>query len=558
MKPNLAKKTIYIDPDDDITIVIDKILATKEQIIALVIPKRSSVFNSAVNMKLLKRSADQSDKKLVLITSNNSILPIAGMAGLHVATNPNAKPYVPATKDIQTEAPTKERSALEIDNSPKEPEVPTEEPQAIKVDNTPKESTIKATKKPKVKKDKHASKLKVPNFNKFRTGLIIACLAGLGLIGFLVWAIVYAPKAEVAISSSTTAKTLNFSIKADTKATNLDLEKSIVPATLKEIKRTETEKVPATGTKDMGQKASGSATLSLTDCAQAQVTIPAGTALSANGLNFITQIDVTLQSVRIGPICRNSDFPEVSTAKVKVSAQEAGDKYNVAAQKYTVSGFSNVSAKGTDMSGGVSKIVKVVTTADINSAKQKITDRQNAVSEELKSALNAEGLIPIKDTFSIVNDEFSPTPSADTESEQVVVTVNAKYSMIGVKSSDLKSMVEKQAYESGIDKSKQSILKDGIDSAIITIGSKDGTVTNMSISTNIEAGPQLDPQILKNEIKGKKSGDAEQILLKRPGIKEAKVKTSPFWNTKVPKDDKKIKLSIQGTASADATTTQKP
>jgi hypothetical protein len=63
------KDTIYIDIDDEITTVIDKLKNSNAKVVALVLPKRAAVFQSIVNMKLLKRAADADKKNLVLITS---------------------------------------------------------------------------------------------------------------------------------------------------------------------------------------------------------------------------------------------------------------------------------------------------------------------------------------------------------------------------------------------------------------------------------------------------------------------------------------------------------
>ena len=65
-----SKDTIYIDIDDEITSIIEKLQGSQEKIVALVLPKRATVMQSVVNMKLLKRTADESNKKLVLITSH--------------------------------------------------------------------------------------------------------------------------------------------------------------------------------------------------------------------------------------------------------------------------------------------------------------------------------------------------------------------------------------------------------------------------------------------------------------------------------------------------------
>ncbi len=90
-----AKDTIYIDIDDEITSIIDKVGAAKHKIVALVLPKRASALQSVVNMKLLKRTAEGQSKKIVLITSEPSLLPIAGGVGLYVAKTLQSKPAIP-------------------------------------------------------------------------------------------------------------------------------------------------------------------------------------------------------------------------------------------------------------------------------------------------------------------------------------------------------------------------------------------------------------------------------------------------------------------------------
>src|SRR4051794_14355814 len=90
-----GKDTIYIDVDDEITSIIDKVDNAKQKVVALVLPKRASSLQSTVNMRLLKRSATSAGKNVVLITSESALLPLAGVAGLHVAKNLQSKPEIP-------------------------------------------------------------------------------------------------------------------------------------------------------------------------------------------------------------------------------------------------------------------------------------------------------------------------------------------------------------------------------------------------------------------------------------------------------------------------------
>ena len=95
MKGIAGKETIYVDIDDEITAIIDKVTSSKQEIVALVLPKRSAVLQSVVNMRLLKRGADDAGKKLVIVSSDSSVLPLAGLVGLHTAKNLQSKPEIP-------------------------------------------------------------------------------------------------------------------------------------------------------------------------------------------------------------------------------------------------------------------------------------------------------------------------------------------------------------------------------------------------------------------------------------------------------------------------------
>ena len=88
----MQKDVIYIDTEDDITAIIGKVKAAKAKIVALVPPKRIGAIQSAVNLKLVHRAAEQADKRLVLISNNAALMALAGSAGIPVAKNLQSKP----------------------------------------------------------------------------------------------------------------------------------------------------------------------------------------------------------------------------------------------------------------------------------------------------------------------------------------------------------------------------------------------------------------------------------------------------------------------------------
>ena len=93
------------------------------------------------------------------------------------------------------------------------------------------ESTTSAAKNTPVAAAKNAlgsaasavrGKAKIPNFDSFRKKLFIGIAAGVILIGFLVWAIVFAPQGKIIVSARASDAALNTQVKiADAVSTNL-------------------------------------------------------------------------------------------------------------------------------------------------------------------------------------------------------------------------------------------------------------------------------------------------------------------------------------------------
>ncbi len=546
-----AKKTVYVDVDEEITGIIDKVRNTKEELVALVLPKRATMLQSIVNMKLLKRAADQSDKKVVLITSESTLLSLAGAAGLHVAANMQSRPYLPAAPSAASAKP--ESGPIEVggDEEPIDPSTPIGSlidpkqtaTQPIEIDNRPKaaEGVAAAAVSGKVakaaKKDKSK---KIPNFNKFRTLLFAGGAALLLLIAFGYWALAVAPKATVTLRTESSETLADAQFIADTAADQVNLDKQILPAQKRELKKNEIEKAPATGETDAGTKATGQMTLR--NCGDNAVTIPAGTGVSNGSLTFITQSAVQLDST----IVKKNGVSQCQSDEktIPVAAQNNGDKYNLTARTYTVSGFAGVIAQGSQMAGGTSKITKVISAADVDAAKKKITDKQNAVVDEIKNGLKNEGYIGLVDTFSAGTPTFTAAPAVGAEGTEVTVSGEITYSMLGVKEDDLKKLVEDQAKDK-VDTSKQAILNYGFGDATFEIGAKGKTTTAVKLKTTLLAGPEINQADLKKELAGKKGGNVEALLKGRPGVTDATVKFSPFWVTKVPGNPSKVNFIIE-------------
>ena len=529
------KNTVYLDIDEDITELVGKIQASKQSIVALVLPKRAPVMQSIVNVRLLARSAKQNDKNIVLITSDPTVISHAGEVGMHVADNLTSKPYLPA-KSAPAPALSAEDNDEELEIDQQAPAESSSASTASKVAASV-AGTALASKGSKSSNGKK-SKIKIPDFNKFRTLLIAGGIALVVLIAFLVWAILFAGSANVKLKTDTTEKVANITVKPDTKLDEVDVDAKTVPAKNEELREAGSEKVATTGTKDKGAKASGNVTLK--NCGGSSASIPAGTGVSNGSSTYITQSSVSLSDGNFdgGGNCKSSGS-HVGT--VSVVAQSNGEQYNSGARSYTVAGFSSVTGQGDSMTGGSSQVVKVVAQADIDSAKAKILEKRKNDRDDLKKTLMKVEYLPVEESFASKESEVKISPAVGTEANEVTVSMTVTSSMLGVKESDLKKILDKE-YEQELKDLGFDISNYGFDQARFT---PDKDNKNIAVQTTISIGPKMDENEIKSMIIGRKSGEAEDILKNKKGIVEAQVKISPFWKTKVPTKENKIKVTVE-------------
>jgi hypothetical protein len=576
---DMSKETIYIDVDDEITTVIDKVRGADAKVLALVLPKRASVFQSIVNMKLLKRSADEAKKHLVLITTEAGLLPLAGAVGLHVAKTLNSKPELPAAPISDDREETVEEAA-DLDS---EPEAATAETagskpvgelvglgaaaalaadgvETLELDNdeeTPAADTAASDDKKtaaKSKPPKRNKKLHVPNFERFRLLLVIGVLVLAALIVGLIIATKVLPKASIEVQTDASDINTSNTFTLSTTASSLNTSSDIVPAKEVTMQKTFTGSVTTTGQQNNGQKATGSVTISLADCNNSSVTIPAGTGISANSLTYITQNSVTLSSVQIGSQCNPPKFSNIYSQNVAVTAAQGGSNYNIPSGTAMVvasnTGYSSSDLNATSngaISGGTDDIVQVVAQADIDNATAKINVQNNSVKQSLTQQLQQDNLYAINTTFNAGTPSTTDSAAVGSTANTETVTETVSYSMYGARQSDLQTLID-NSINGQINSSQQGILNDGFDNVSFTANNSSNT--NLTMATTAEVGPNINTTTIQQQAAGKKSGDISSAIKNDPNVTGVTVHFSPFWVTTAPTNLSKITVTIAKPAAS--------
>ncbi len=540
------KDVIYIDVDDDITAIIDRLSSSKSKIVALVLPKRFAVLQSIVNMKLLKRTADDIKKKAVLITSESSLLPLAGKVGIYVSPNLKTRPSVPhagQTAKIDDSVIEDESAELDLSKTVADhiEETGVEVKEDLKTKTEPKglSSKLSSAKKHVSRgKSKPDKDIKIPNFGRFRNKILLS-LGGLTalLVGWF-YAFVIMPTAEINIAAKTTRIPTAISAIVDVSGELASSNEQVVLAgEVREISRTLSETFVATGEKDVGAKASG--IISLENCfTQNDLVLPAGTKISDKNSNtpFVTTSAVTVAGGKAGGGGFTCTIP--GRADVPVEATTSGGEKNLSPRSYSVANQPELVAFGSQMSGGTTKIVKVVSPADVEEATAKLLEKSDStVFDELVELFGNDYFI-LRETFAAIPGEVTTDPAVDSQVDQATVSAQFKYTLVGLSRATVSQALE-AFQQTQITDGAESILDNGYDSLVAQLVDNTNPISpSVDFTTDGFSGPEIDTAALAEEISGKRYGDVVSLIKSKPGVRDVEVNFSPAWVFTAPKASK--------------------
>ena len=581
----MNKDVIYIEPEEDITDVISKIKGAKEKIVAIVPPKKAGVFKSIVNIKLISKTAVNSGKSVVLVTTDASIIKLAAATKMPVTKDLKSAPAIPEPDDIEVDnteevdvddeaEEEKEKAETETedaDEKDEEKEAEEDDEKAKKDveednkdddkdDEKAKEEDEKNDKAEKIAKEKPARKgNKLANSSNpvlrwIGTHQKLSIGIGVGLVAFIiimVLATVVLPTATVTLDLKTV--TGNFSENVtftDKLADEKTEEGKFYIEELKAESKAEVE-FEATGKKNVGEKASGTLTVYRIFKSAESVTVNAGSTFTYSNLTYAATSNVALAWGGKDSECKNKDDDNIGTKgcyiykEVPVTAAEAGANYNISA---TGSGWTTKSgvtvASGTAMAGGTDKVMTIVQQSDVDKALNEL-NTESGNSSTLKDKLMdevKEGQFAITSSFKQTASDPVSSPEVGKEIEdgkKAKLTVTTTGTMYVLDETKIKEFIaEKAKLDKGY---KIYEMNDPfIDNFVKT---DDGYIGKLK--TSYVAGSTITEDDVINTVKGKGIGTAKKDLESNfDGIKTINITTSVPWVTSVPGDPNKITVNI--------------
>lgn len=550
-------QVIYLEPDEEITSVLDKLKNTEGKSIILVVPKGATLLQSLVNLKLLSKKAIELEKEIALVTTDKIGRNLASLVGFSVYSSikdkSKIKPKEPSLPTppgvvVKTYIPSMDR--LEEPIKPEPEQVETSEPEIAVTSKKPTKPVIQMPKLPNVQ----IPSIKMPSVRlpsvplAFWISLILGFAAVFAILYFIL------PKATVILGVKATNYNQSLELIVDQKTDQANLETRVIPGQLKELETEGAKKYPATGKKNIGGKASGNVTITNAfknpDGSGSEIPLKSNVEVkdAKTGKIFLTNSSLTVPALTYScdqktGICQ----PKSGTATVKITASESGESYNIGPSDFSIPGLgmSSVSAKSSEnMSGGYDKFVSVVSDADINKAKEDYTKELfNKAKDDLKAKLDkSQKLLEGAVKGEVLSTSSSADP--DTQANDFEIKAKVKISTLVVNENEYRSLLS-QFLEKTLPSDKR-LVSGAIDSVELSLISYDSQNQIMRVKANVntQVVPKINEERIKESIAKKSESEATAYLKSLNEIESVQVKLWPYWMKKLPSTDK-IKMKIK-------------
>lgn len=520
----MNKIYLYIKKDTELGVIIEKIKATREKEIVLVVPEETRALLHPINFELFKEEVEKLNKKVLLSTDDEKLKNLALKFNFSLFLDDSGEQQI---VDIKPPA-----SILRKKISSSEPPISTSD-------------TVVTT----YKYDKSSSK-KFSSILKTAIAYLFT-FAFLGVLIIIIWQ-QFQVRAEIIISPEkkdidfTTLVTLNGQIISP------DYEKREIPAEYVKIELNKVETITTTGkvfTED--QPLLKVTFLSYLDYEEA---LTQGTRLAYKDNIFKTLERVTLPA-------KNDQGPgEVTTLAVPFSLQDP----DLSLSKETP--LTIVALEGKRNKDGIlwSDLLKVKVAEDYSLGSvrkvgsvspEDITNVKLALTESLKNAFKTHLAMKYPNYFYLVDSSLMDVEVINI-SHQVGEKTD-KISASGKITGEL-LMVNKNQFDDFIRNlinreilaKEEKLVIDKIDYdkkiSLTEFNKKNKTLT-VAINAKVYLAPDINPEKIKEDIKGKNLNEVREFYLAKIIKTGGKVtiRIFPQWKSSLPNDPNKIKVILK-------------
>ena len=548
--------TLFLEPDDEITIAVGRMRDATERSVALVLPAGSRIASSRINFRLLAREAETLGTQLAIVSPEATARALASAAGLPTFS---AVSRYEAAMAGGVVAGGEEHDGPERDAGTTA-HGPASAPPVIRtspgVDRSPTvvSAPLEASAPTRLPVVHGRRQLRLPDV---RGRALVVALVALLVVGggSAAGAYFLLPEARATVTPRVEPLgPLVFEVTADPDAATVDPAAGIVPAAWAETTVEAQDTFEATGVKVTETKATGSVRFSNRDIDKEQ-TVPKGAVVKTkSGVAFNTDAAATVPKARVEQDPNGDLILVPGTKSVSVTADEAGPDGNVAAGTITVTpkGFNPNLLRVTNpqaTSGGTHTEDKVVEQSDYDSAVSALTDQLGQSFDDWVGAGADSPAGSLIVAASAVLDEATFDPGPDDVVGQVVDT----FDLAGATDGRVLRVDPAALVSAGDGRFRSTQVPAGytlvppVSVTFQPLASEDPTLPRYELTATGRAYRDLDPAALERLILGRPIDEARAAL--QP-YGQATLTLTPDWFGVVPQLDWRVTVDVTVPAEA--------
>jgi hypothetical protein len=562
---------LYVEPNDEITTVIERLKAAESDTVALIAPKGATLLQSVVNLKLARKAAQDAGKSIVIVTTDTIGKNLSVQLGIPVASSekeaaaalrgegadvieeqavvggarihryyeePVAEPAADA-KAVEPILIPKKTLAGKAEPLPKEEKA--DDTSTVEVSEKPAKITTpeplepirrvtpaalsgveeKVTEAPIRRTPMEArTPVTVPSRAKRNTAPYFSMLGVLVILGAGAASYLYLPKTKAIVHVPSAPFSTTYTLKAAPTGADVQSETATTDAT-------DTVSFTATGSKETGTPSSGTVSL-YNGYSNQPATIPSGTVVTSGSISFTTTQPVTVPGASINERKIINGF-----ASVTAQANTPGTAGNLTKADITPLSGAGYSLTGTvTASGGTSNLVTVVSDADITKAKADLAKKLNDDAiQKLNDSLKGQTIQADAsgDTFTADNPTVSVTAGDQVASG--TVTGTGHLSRFVVKTEEISRATNAKALAAAPSGTVRHVDPVAIQKFVLASDKASAAIT-VSVSGK-DAPITPSESELASILKGKSLSDASSaIAAKVPGATVSLVQSPGWWPLK--------------------------
>lgn len=545
---------LYLEPDEEITSVIDKIKQAKTNRLCLMVPRDATLLQSVVNLKLLLKEANNLKKEIAIVTADKIGRNLAAKVGLVVYDSiKTQKPIFQPPPPMPTA-----QEVIEINETPPVQE-DEQRPKGVEVHHFQDQAKKWAKPQTEAKVQTVWTQSAVPkvqaDWSKWKK--VIWPMISLVLILVLIAAFLVLPKANVKLKVKSEKYQANTDVQVAANQTE-SLENKIFVGKMIDISDEKEGKFAATGKKNLGGKATGTITIYNNLDSNAH-SFAAGAKLSSSSKTFILKNSVSVPGATV-----QNMRPVPGSASVDIEAENPGEEYNVKAGRFTIVGLpasqqeAIYGQSSKELTGGFSKEVQVVSQNDYDQAKSKITQELN---ENLKKELGkqAEGAVILDDAIQIDMVEETSSAKVDAEAAEFSLKIKERLRAIVFNRDSFNQFVI-DSLEIKIPSDKMLSLGPN-DLISPKVKEKKYDQESLFLITDVSAqmSSRVDTEKVRTNLLGKSKNQIQDYLKNIEGIESAEIQYSPSWwpIKRIPNFERNLTVNLEY-LEADTISTESP